>query len=257
MTAMTTDTTLPSAPSEELDPLIPHPLELEISDDEVRRFQQIMRETSQVELSFPEAKERGLELLRLTLMLVDPDGYAKRLKEPPVLNRGLVTPIASPAPVPAEVALPLEGDHARAIEESLQRLAKELQLVKRRPTAWRWALVALWDALAHALAANRPAGFAPVSGLLELPRLFRAVSAEHPELPQVEQSVETINDLRTRHISRGVTRWPVELKQLPGIFLDCLRVVSRLMTAADTRPLEDSLAGLSSSQTLGKRSAPR
>ena len=70
-------------------------------------------------------------------MLVDPDGYAKRLKEQPVLNRGLVTPIAPLAPLPTEVLLPLEGDHARAIEESLQRLATELQLVKGRPTAWR------------------------------------------------------------------------------------------------------------------------
>jgi len=240
---MTTDTTVPTAPSDERDPLIAHPLELEISDDEVRRFQQIMRETSQVELSFPEAKEHGLELLRLTLMLVDPDGYAKRLKEQPVLNRGLVTPIAPPAAVPAEVALPLEGDHARAIDESLQRLAKELQLVKRRPTAWRWALVALWDALAHTLVAHRPAGFAPGSGLLELPSLFRAVSAEHPELPQVEQSVETINDLRTRHITMGVTRWPVELNQLRGQCMDCLRVIRRLEpVVADTiRSIEVAL----------------
>jgi hypothetical protein len=115
--------------------------------------------TSQVELSFAEAKERELELLRLTLMLVDPDGYAKRLKERPALNRGIITPPGAPAPLPTEVALPLEGDHARAIDESLQRLLKELQLVKRRPTAWRWALVALWDALAHAFAAHRPADF--------------------------------------------------------------------------------------------------
>jgi hypothetical protein len=236
---MTTDTTLPTAPLEERDPLIPHPLELEISDEEVRRFQQIMRETSQVELSFPEAKQRGLELLRLTLMLVDPEGYAKRLKEPPVLNRGLVAPPVAPAPIPAEVALPLEGDHARAIEDSLQRLAKELQLVKRRPTAWRWAVVALWDALAHALAAHRPAGFVRQTGLLELPRLFRAVSGEHPELPQVEQSVETINDLRTRHIAKGVTRWPVDLKkQLPGMFGDCLRVMRRLEPAVDAWVVE-------------------
>ena len=210
----------------------------EISDEEVRRFQQIMRETSRVELTFPEAKERGLELLRLTLMLVDPEGYAKRLKESPVLNRGLVTPDVAPAPIPTEVALPLEGDHARAIDESLERLAKELQLVKRRPTAWRWAVVALWDALAHALAAHRPAGFVPESGLRELPRLFSAVSREHPELPQVEQSIERINDLRTRHITKGVTRWPVELKQLPGMFSDCLRVIGRVDSTVEPSIVE-------------------
>ena len=210
-----------------------------------------MRETSQVELSFPEAKERGLELLRLTLMLVDAEGYAKRLKEPPVLNRGLVTPPVAPAPIPQDVALPLEGDHGRAIEVSLQRLTKELQFVKRRPTAWRWALVALWDALAHALAAHRPAGFAPESGLLELPRLFHAVSREHPELPQVEQSVETINDLRTRHISKGVTRWPVDFKQLPGMFSDCLRVIRRLEPSVqDSEPLSDIVSTLDKNNRL-------
>ncbi len=230
---MTTVTTLPIAPSEQPEPLVPHPLEFELSDEEVRRFQQIMREESKVELSLEEAKQRGLELLRLTLMLVDPDGYAQRLKESPVLNRGLVTPRVAAAPIPQEFALPFEGDHVRAIEDDLQHLAKKLQLVKRRPTAWRWALVALWDALAHTLAAHRPAGFRPEAGLRELPRLFRAVSEEHPELPQVGQSIEPINDLRTRHITRGVTRWPVDLKrQLPGAFHDCLRIVGRLEDAS-------------------------
>lgn len=52
----------------------PAPLQLDLSEEEVRRFQQIIRETSSVELTFGEAKERALEVLRLSLMLVDPDG---------------------------------------------------------------------------------------------------------------------------------------------------------------------------------------
>jgi hypothetical protein len=48
------------------------------------------------------------------------------------MNRGLVAPNITPTPSPLELSLPLEGDHARPIEDSLQRMAKELQLVKRR-----------------------------------------------------------------------------------------------------------------------------
>lgn len=147
-----------------------------------------------------------------------------------------------PAPVTQHLDLPLDGDHARAIEENLERLGRELRLAKRQPTAWRWALVALWDALAHALAANRPPEFRPESGARELPRLFQAVYGEHPELPQVEHSIEMLNDLRTRHIARGVTRWPVELRrELPGIFLDCLRVVGRLEPDANMASACDQL----------------
>lgn len=238
---MTTDTTLPTAPSEQAGAAIPHPLELDLSDEEVRRFQQIIRDDSSIELTFGEAKERALEVLRLSLMLVDPDGYAQRMKEAPVLNHWATTS-SMPAPVAQHLALPLEGDHARAIEKNLERLGRELRFVKRRPTAWRWALVALWDALAHALAANRPAGFRPEAGLRELPCLFHAVCGEHPELPQVEQSVETLNDLRTQHISLGVTRWPVDLKkQLPGIFHDCLRVIQRLLPEAKCGAVVDAL----------------
>lgn len=244
---MTTDHVLPTAPSDEAEPLVPHPLELDLSDGEVRRFQQILREESKLELTFGEARERALEVLRLSLMLVDPDGYARRLKEPPAPYHWATTP-SMPAPIAQGLALPLEGDHARAIEENLERLGRELRLVRRRPTAWRWALVALWDALAHALAANRPAGFRPEGGLRELPRLFHAVCGERPELPQVEQSVETLNDLRTRHITSGVTRWPVDLKrQLPGTFLDCLRVIGRLHPGS--KLIEASVAVLGEANT--------
>ena len=94
-------------------------------------------------------------------MLADPDGYAQRLKEQLIFNRGLVTPGAAPAPILLELSLPLKGDHPQAVEGSRQCLGDELQHVKRRPTAWRWALVTLWNALAHPLATHRPAGVRP------------------------------------------------------------------------------------------------
>ncbi len=51
---------------------------------------------------------------------------------------------------------------------------------------------------------------------------LHAVAATMPELPQVRASVEEVDRLRTTYITWGVTRWPVELKRLPGIFGDCL-----------------------------------
>ena len=38
--------------------------------------------------------------------------------------------------------------------------------------------------------------------------------------------------IRTTYIADGVTRWPVSLKKLPGIFEDCLRVIRRLVPGA-------------------------
>jgi len=227
---MTTNNILPTTPSDQAEPLIPHSLELELSDDQIRKFQRLMRKESRVELSFEEARQRGLELLRLTLMLMDPAGYERRMKEPPVWNLGPVEPL--PLLAPQTIALPLDGDHAQELDLSLQKLAHELELVARRPSSWRWALVALWEALAHALAAHRPGDFRPRGGLGELSRLFLAVSGMYPELPQVGTAIEEIDRLRTRFITAAVTRWPVSRKRLPGIFIDCLRVVHRLEPSA-------------------------
>lgn len=205
----------------------------DLSDEDVREFQTIMREESMVELSFEEAKARGVELIRLFRMFMDRSGHTGAA-------RSSVSERFAP-PLPEAMMLPVGSDHQAVIKEKLERLEQELRLVKHRPTAWRYALVALWDALAHALVAHRPSGFEMGHGFGALTRLFRAIAAERPELPQVEKSIEAIDDLRTRHIHQGVTRWPVALQQLPGIFLDCLRVIQRL--ESDVRiPTEESEA---------------
>ena len=80
---------------------------------------------------------------------------------------------------------------------------------------------------------HRPASFLPYTGIGQLTKLFDAVVSENPELPQVRASVEEIDRLRTTWITRGVTRWPVSLKNLPGMFVDCLRVIQRLEPAAE------------------------
>lgn len=100
--------------------------------------------------------------------------------------------------------------------------------MRQRPTTWRYVPVALWDALAHALMSVRPVGCGEHLGPGALTQLFCAVAAERPALPQVETSIELIDQLRCVHITKGVTRWPVPLERLPGIFMDGLRVIDRL-----------------------------
>ncbi len=133
--------------------------------------------------------------------------------------------------IPRPFPISLDVDHDREITKKLAMLRDELGHVRRWPSHWRWALVALYDALGHALAKHRPASFLPYLGLGQLTRLFDAVAAEMPELPQVRASVEQIDRLRTQWITRGPTLWPVELRQLPSIFDDCLRIIGRLHAA--------------------------
>jgi predicted Rossmann fold nucleotide-binding protein DprA/Smf involved in DNA uptake len=80
-------------------------------------------------------------------------------------------------------------------------------------------LVALYNAVGHTLGApaiQRPG---------QVTKLFDAVAAEHPEIAEAKGAVEEVERLRCAWITWGVTDWPVELKKLPGIFLDCLRMV--------------------------------
>jgi hypothetical protein len=239
---VTLDDSLRSSEEKKQPPLIPHPESLELSDEEVEKLRKILNESSTKEWSFSEAKYRGLELLDLTLMLLDPKGYEQHLQHPS-LPPGAPLPPPPPDPVPEPRAFPirLEADHPREIERALQMLADELRYVKRRPTHWRWALVALHDALGHTLAAHRPSTFLPYTGLGQLTRLFDAVAGEYPDLPQVRTSVQEIDRLRTTYVTWGVTRWPVELKRLPEIFLDCVRVIQRLDSGTRVAVIERTL----------------
>lgn len=154
-----------------------------------------------------EAKYRGLELLRLTLMALDPRGYDYHLRHPiPFSGTPLPPPPPDSPPTPQPFPIKLDADHAWEIKRALKMLADELQWVKRRPTHWRWALVALYETVGHTLAAHRPVTFLPYTGIGQLTKLFDVVVGEHPELPQVRESVEEIDRLRTTCITWGVTR---------------------------------------------------
>jgi hypothetical protein len=163
-------------------------------------------------------------------MVTNPKGYEHHLRHPlppPGVPFALLPP-DSPR-TPQAFPIKLDADHTREIERALKMLAHELRFVKRKPTYWRWALVAMYEALGHTLAEHLPATFLPYSGLGQLTKMFDAMAGEHPELPQVRESFEMIERLRTTYITWGVTRWPVDAKkELPGIFLDCLSVIRRL-----------------------------
>lgn len=88
---------------------------------------------------------------------------------------------------------------------------------------------------------HAPASYADDPRAGQLVRLFDAVAKEMPELPQVRASVEIVDRLRTTHLPRGVTRWPVDLKALPGVVEDGERLVRRLAKSyadASTRSRE-------------------
>lgn len=214
-----------------------------LSDDDFREFQTILREESGEELTLAEARIRALEVVSLFQY------FAESLhdQQPPEAlaqpNADVFVPSAVPVPelVPLEPANPgFDG-----LRESLQQLAVDLPITRRRTTQWRSAIIHLWGALAEVLTKNKPDSIVVGSGPGELSRLFRAVALERPELPQVESSVEVLDDLRTRWLRVGVTRWPVSLGKLPGIFLDGLRVIQRLEPGVEvpTAAVEKLMAG--------------
>ena len=197
-----------------------HPLDLRLTDEAAGELKDILEEMSGHEWSLEDARQRGLELLRLTFLLMDPAEYERRVKDPVILNTGVKMQSVVPSRPPQAFPIPLQGNHMRDLDLKLRQVAHELMSVKRRPTSWRWALVSLYDALGHALALHRPETYWPKEDLGQLTALFNAVSAERPELPQVREAVALIDRIRTTFIADGVTRWPVSLKKLPAVFED-------------------------------------
>lgn len=228
-------------------PLIPDPYSLKLTDDQVREFQTILHDRSQRQWSFEEAKARSLEVLRLVLMLLDGEGYDYHLKNP-ALPPGAPMPPPPPDPLPTPQPFPidLEADHQHETELALKMLADELRQVKRRPTHWRWALVALYNALGHTLAAHRPESFLPYGGLGQLTKLFEAVAKVHPEIAPAKKAVEEIDRLRTTWITRAVAAWPVDVNTLPPLFLDSLKLIRALEHPGVSDELELALGRLAS-----------
>ena len=170
---------------------MPHPLDLQLTDEAAGELKAILEEMSDHEWTIDEARQRGLALRRFTLLLMDPDEYARRIKEPVVLNPDLQTRSVAASRPPQAFPIPLQGNHYRDLDLKLQQIAHELTFVQHRPTSWRWAVVSLYDALGHALALHRPETYWPKEDLGQLTALFTAVAAERPELPQVREAIVT------------------------------------------------------------------
>lgn len=221
---------------EEQPPLIPHPDSLELSDEEIKKLQKILNDMGGKQYNEVEAKYRGLELLRLALMLMDPKGYEYHLRHPlPWPGASLPAPPPDPPPTPQPFPIKLDADHPAEIRKWLEMLEHELRFVKRRPTHWRWALVALYSALVHTLAMHRPPTFLPYMGIGQLTKLFDAVILERPEIADAREAVEGIDRLRTVWITRAFTQWPVDAKNLPTVFLDAIWVVGKLAPDAESQ----------------------
>lgn len=132
-------------------------------------------------------------------------------------------------------------------------LVDELRWVKRRPTHWRWALVALYNGVGHTLAAHRPTTFLPYTGIGQLSKLFEAVAAEHPEIADGREAVEEIDRLRTVWITKAVERWPAGSELLPRRFLDCLQITKWLRV--DSNYIQVA-AALLTARMAGARHSP-
>lgn len=116
---------------------------------------------------------------------------------------------------------------------ALRELQEHLIHVTRRPSTWRWVIISLHAALkcslqAH-LVATEPAKEPPE----DLSQLFRRVSEQMPELPQVEQAITQLDTLRWKYLAKQLSLWPLQRGILPQLGLDILRVIERLRQAPD------------------------
>ena len=183
-----------------------------LTDGEIQEFKQLVSAHSKATLSDTEARELSHQLLSILSTVRDVQLAEVRKREV------------------AEVQAQSSDARLRELRLSLRRLQHELESVAQHPSNWRWAVIALHEALAQALELQLP----NTGKDRPLPEQFHLVEQEHPELPQVQASIEMIDRLRTKHITAGVPSWPVSQAKLPGVVLDCLRVIERLESGLET-----------------------
>lgn len=171
---------------------------LQLSPDEIKEFQQLVEQHAGLTLPEADAATLAAQLLQALAVVRDAQRQA-----------------ANPADAPHDL---------REVTLHLRKLRHELELVPEYPSSWRWAVMALHEALTIALQLNVPAAVADEP----LPALFRRVEQDHPELPQVIRSIELMHRLRTRQIVEGVHRWRIPDITLRVMCADCLRVIRRL-----------------------------
>ena len=191
----------------------------DLPDEEVRRLQKILNSEGGYQYSELEAKLRGIELLELFRMLMDPEADEERRQRQSPGPK--MVPPPSPPPEPQAFPIRLDANHAYEVESSLRMLEYELGRVKQFPTSWRWAVVAAYNALGHALVMRRPAE--PRDAVHHLLELFDAVTEDMPAIQKSREAIEQLEMLRTTWLPRPIGEWPVRRTGL-----------ERLMGAANT-----------------------
>ena len=117
---------------------------------------------------------------------------------------------------------------AREATLALRTFQEHLGPVQQRPSTWRFAIVALHSALKYSLQAKLMADSPTAQLTDDVLALFRGVGEMMPELPQVTEAIQRLDHMRWRCLSKQLSLWPVERKQLPALCLDVLKVMRRL-----------------------------
>lgn len=210
-------------------PLLPELKFFDLPEDQIRELQRILEADTGHPWRPLDARFAGIELLDLIAMLLDPVGWSYWRKHPP-----LVVPVPeesppAPPPTPQPFPIKLDVDHDAQIKRELRVLEDELRWVQRRPTSWRWAIVALYNSLGHSLAKHRPADYQDDPGPGQLLRLFDAVPKSRPEIRRHRTAVEEVERLRCTWITRAVSAWPIGLEQLSDLMAAALEVIRWMM----------------------------
>lgn len=206
-------------------PPVPDDHLFDLSDQEVRRLQKILNSEGGYQYSKIEAKYRGLELLQLFRTLLDPKADEERRRH---FESGpkMVPRPPSPPPEPEAFPIRLDADHAYEVGSNLRMLEYELGRAKQFPSSWRWAVVATYNALGHALMLRHPAG--PKDPLHHLLELFDAATRGKPLIRRSRQSVEQLELIRTAWLPRMMSDWPVTQAQLPQVIRACRETIESL-----------------------------
>ncbi len=215
-------------------------LKINLSDERAREFQQLLKEERGLETTLEEAREIAERIIRLYRLLVDPNGVEAAVRrvsseqlDYPTEPRRVFEPPLPPEPEPRPCPILRDADHAKEVHFNLAMVRDELRFVRRRPAHWRWALVALYDALGHALALHCPPEQWPEEGLGQLTRLFDVVATTQPEILPAREAVETVDRIRTNFLRYAVNRWPVSTIALTGVVNGLLHVIARLKLTGD------------------------
>jgi len=212
-------------------PPAPDEYSFDLPDEQVRRLQKILNCEDGYQYSEIEAKYRGLELIALFRMLMDPKADEERRRRP-ASGPKMAAPPPSPPPEPQAFPIRLDADHAYEVQSNLRMLEYELGRVKQFPTSWRWAIVAAYNALGHALLLKRPAE--PRDPLHHLLERFDAVADGMPATQHSREAVGHVEHLRTTWLSRPVSEWPRTPGRLPVTIDATYRLVVDLMAGRTT-----------------------